>query len=233
MPSAPDVTPLTHEGRGRRRRVPARARVCESDGMSSHVPVAADHVVTVDDQGRRTGTFERAAVHTTETPLHLAFSCYVLDDAGRLLLTRRALAKRTWPGVWTNSFCGHPRWTETTEESIVRHAQHELALEITGLEVAVPGFRYRAVDASGVVENEICPVYAARTAGAAEAVVPNPDEVVEIAWADPRDVARAVTATPWAFSPWMVLQVAALGGAQPAGDGPTAQLAAAFGPAAV
>ncbi|WP_264028956.1 isopentenyl-diphosphate Delta-isomerase [Cellulosimicrobium sp. SH8] len=196
--------------------------------MTSHVPVAADHVVTVDDQGRRTGTFERAAVHTTETPLHLAFSCYVLDDAGRLLLTRRALAKRTWPGVWTNSFCGHPRWTETTEESIVRHARHELGLEIASLEVAVPGFRYRAVDASGVVENEICPVYAARAAGTVE---PNPDEVMETAWADPRDVARAVGATPWAFSPWMVLQVAALGAASGEGDSPTARLAAAFGPA--
>lgn len=196
--------------------------------MTSHVPVAADHVVTVDDQGRRTGTFERAAVHTTETPLHLAFSCYVLDDAGRLLLTRRALAKRTWPGVWTNSFCGHPRWTESTEESILRHARHELGLEIADLEVAVPGFRYRAVDASGVVENEICPVYAARAAGPVEA---NPDEVMELAWADPRDVARGVAATPWAFSPWMVLQVGALGGASTAGDGPTEPLAAAFGPA--
>ncbi|MBN0038660.1 isopentenyl-diphosphate Delta-isomerase [Cellulosimicrobium cellulans] len=195
--------------------------------MTSHVPVAADHVVTVDDQGRRTGTFERAAVHTTETPLHLAFSCYVLDDAGRLLLTRRALTKRTWPGVWTNSFCGHPRWTETTEESIVRHARHELGFEIADLEVAVPGFRYRAVDASGVVENEICPVYAARAAGTVE---PNPDEVMETVWADPRDVARAVAATPWAFSPWMVLQVAALGAASAEGDAPTALLAAAFRP---
>ena len=194
--------------------------------MTSHVPVAADHVVTVDDEGHRTGTFERSAVHTTETPLHLAFSCYVLDDAGRLLLTRRALSKRTWPGVWTNSFCGHPRWTETTEESITRHATHELGLRITDLEVAVPGFRYRAVDASGVVENEICPVYVARAAGD---VVPNPDEVVETAWADPRDVVRSVDATPWAFSPWMVLQLEALRAAAAGDGGPTAELVAALG----
>ncbi|MBD5784589.1 isopentenyl-diphosphate Delta-isomerase [Cellulosimicrobium terreum] len=193
--------------------------------MESHVPVAADHVVTVDDVGHRTGTFARSAVHTTETPLHLAFSCYVLDDAGRLLVTRRALAKRTWPGVWTNSFCGHPRWTETTEESIARHARHELGFDVTDLEVAVPGFRYRAVDASGVVENEICPVYTARAAGD---VAPNPDEVMEHAWVDPRAVVLAARATPWAFSPWMVLQVAALAEASGASDGPTARLVAAF-----
>ncbi|MCB7135735.1 isopentenyl-diphosphate Delta-isomerase [Cellulosimicrobium marinum] len=196
--------------------------------MTPHVPVVADHVVTVDDDGRRTGTFERSAVHTEQTPLHLAFSCYVVDDAGRLLVTRRALAKRTWPGVWTNSFCGHPRWTESTEESITRHAEHELGMRVADLEVAVPGFRYRAVDASGVVENEICPVYTARAVGD---VVPHPDEVMEHAWADAAQVARAVDATPWAFSPWMVLQVAALRTATGPADGPTAQLAAAFGPA--
>src|SRR5690606_13638218 len=76
---------------------PSGAAVCESGRMTSHVPVAADHVVTVHDEGRRTGTFERAAVHTTETPPHLAVSCYVLDDAAPLLLTRRA--PRTRPGA--------------------------------------------------------------------------------------------------------------------------------------
>lgn len=173
----------------------------------AHEPVATDHVVTVDDAGTRLGTFERSAVHTTETPLHLAFSCYLLDDDGRLLVTRRALAKRTWPGVWTNSFCGHPRWTETTEESVHRHAAHELGLTITGLTSVVPGFRYRAVDASGVVENEICPVFTAR---AGSGIVANPDEVAEFAWTEPAALVRAVAAAPWAFSPWMVLQLAEL-----------------------
>lgn len=175
--------------------------------MTSHVPVAADHVVTVDDQGRRTGTFERAAVHTTETPLHLAFSCYVLDDAGRLLLTRRALAKRTWPGVWTNSFCGHPRPGEAFDDAVTRYAQRELGVAISALLPLVPDFAYRAVDASGVVENEVCPVFAARVVGEID---PSPDEVMEHAWVPLDDVRSALQVSPWALSPWMREQAVAL-----------------------
>ncbi|GAA1722770.1 isopentenyl-diphosphate Delta-isomerase [Isoptericola hypogeus] len=166
----------------------------------------ADHVVLVDDAGNRLRTWPRSTVHTEATPLHLAFSCYVLDDAGRLLMTRRALAKRTWPGVWTNSFCGHVRWEESAEEALHRHARGELGLDVADVELALPDFRYRAVDASGVVEHEICPVYVARVAGE---VAPNPDEVAELAWAPPDDVIAAVHAAPWAFSPWMVEQLRA------------------------
>ncbi|GAA1978518.1 isopentenyl-diphosphate Delta-isomerase [Isoptericola halotolerans] len=172
--------------------------------MQTHTPVTADHVVTCDDAGNKTGTVARADVHTTDTPLHLAFSCYLLDDAGRLLVTRRALAKRTWPGVWTNSFCGHLRWTEATEDSLVRHAAHELGAEVRDVQVVLPDFRYRAVDASGIVENEICPVYTARVVGD---VTPHPDEVSEHEWAPVDRVRAAVEAAPWAFSPWMVRQL--------------------------
>lgn len=173
----------------------------------THQPVAPDHVVTCDDDGNRLGTFARSDVHTTETPLHLAFSCYLLDDDGRLLVTRRALVKKTWPGVWTNSFCGHIRWDETVEQAVDRHADGELGLAVSDLEAAVPDFRYRAVDASGVVENEICPVFVARAVGP---VVPNQDELSEFHWVDAADVLRAVDAAPWSLSPWMVWQINAL-----------------------
>ncbi len=163
-------------------------------------------VVLLSDDGSTIGTAPKATVHTTDTPLHLAFSCHVFDGSGRVLVTRRALGKATWPGVWTNSFCGHPAPGEDTVEAIVRRAQRELGLELTDVKVALPDFRYRAVDASGIVENEICPVYTAR---AATDVLPAADEVAEWAWVDPAELKSSVTAAPFAFSPWLGWQLAA------------------------
>jgi isopentenyl-diphosphate delta-isomerase len=161
-------------------------------------------VVLVDDSGNPVGTAEKFSVHGVETPLHLAFSCHVYDPAGRVLVTRRALGKLTWPGVWTNSFCGHPGPGEVLEDALARRARLELGIELERLEVVLPHFRYRAVDASGVVENEICPVYRAVTT---DAVQPNPDEVAEYGWLEPVALREAVAAAPFAFSPWLVLQL--------------------------
>ncbi len=124
--------------------------------------VDGDLVVLLDEHARPAGTAERSSVHSTDTPLHLAFSCYLLDPGGRVLLTRRAVGKRTWPGVWTNSFCGHPRPAEPVLSAVRRHAESELGLVLSDIQLALPLFRYRATDASGVVEYEVCPVYTAR-----------------------------------------------------------------------
>ena len=60
----------------------------------------ADHVVLLDDEGRAIGTAPKSSVHGLDTALHLAFSCHVMNDDGQVLVTRRALGKTTWPGVW-------------------------------------------------------------------------------------------------------------------------------------
>jgi isopentenyl-diphosphate delta-isomerase len=161
-------------------------------------------VVLVDDDGAPIGSAPKATVHDRDTPLHLAFSCHVSDGDGRLLVTRRALSKRTWPGVWTNSFCGHPAPGEDIVEAVVRRARHELGVELADLELVLPTFRYRAVDAAGIVEHEICPVYRARAAGT---ISPEPDEVMDWHWVDERELATAVDAIPFAFSPWLALQL--------------------------
>ncbi|SOE03974.1 isopentenyl-diphosphate delta-isomerase [Rathayibacter rathayi NCPPB 2980 = VKM Ac-1601] len=165
-----------------------------------------EQVVLLDEAGNAVGVADKATVHTTATPLHLAFSCHVFAPDGALLVTRRALGKRTWPGVWTNSFCGHPAPDERIEDAVVRRAERELGARLATLEVALPDFRYRAVDASGIVENEICPVYTA-TLSSRDALDPRRDEVMDCEWVDAEATVDAVRATPWAFSPWLVLQL--------------------------
>lgn len=161
-------------------------------------------VVLVDDGGTPIGTAGKGAVHTADTRLHLAFSCHVYDESGRVLVTRRALTKQAWPGVWTNSFCGHPAPGEPVTAEVERRAAYELGVAIEAVEPLLPNFRYRAVDASGIVENEICPVFRAVTT---DAVVANPAEVAEWRWVEPDALRAAVMATPFVFSPWLVLQL--------------------------
>ncbi|MEF2979020.1 isopentenyl-diphosphate Delta-isomerase [Subtercola sp. YIM 133946] len=163
-----------------------------------------EQVVLLDEAGVPIGVADKALVHTADTALHLAFSCHVFDEAGRILVTRRSLQKRTWPGVWTNSFCGHPAPGEQMVDAVARRAEAELGVALDSLELALPDFRYRAVDASGLVENEICPVF---TATVTDALLPNPGEVAETQWVDPAALLAAIEATPWAFSPWLTLQL--------------------------
>ncbi|GAA2263930.1 isopentenyl-diphosphate Delta-isomerase [Glycomyces scopariae] len=174
-----------------------------------------DDVILLDETGSAIGTAPKAEVHTGETPLHLAFSCHVSGTDGRLLVTRRSLAKRAWPGVWTNAFCGHPAPGEDFAQAIERHAARELGFRVAAVAPAIPDFRYRAVDAAGIVENEVCPVYTATAYGE---VRPNPDEVMDTAWVEPQDLAAAIAAAPWAFSPWLVLQAPRLDLLRPGGD---------------
>lgn len=176
-----------------------------------------DHVVLLDDEGNEIGTALKSSVHGTDTALHLAFSCHVVRDDGRVLVTRRALGKTTWPGVWSNSFCGHPRPAEPILHAVRRRADYELGLTLHDIELALPLFRYRAIDASGIVEHEICPVYTARTS---DEPVLNGLEVADARWVEPAELAASLEATPWAFSPWLVLQAEQL---HLFGDPPLAQ----------
>ena len=172
-----------------------------------------DEVVLLGEDGMPIGTADRVQVHTTATPLHLAFSTYVFNARGEVLVTRRALAKKTWPGVWTNSCCGHPKPGESLEDAARRRIREELGMSVGPLVSLLPEFRYRAVDASGIVENEICPVFAAFVTD--EQPVANPEEVAEWAWVPWENLTAAITATPHVYSPWASLQVPQIATAHP------------------
>ncbi|GAB2918707.1 isopentenyl-diphosphate Delta-isomerase [Rhodococcus aerolatus] len=179
-------------------------------------------VVLVDEDGTALGTTPKATVHHRDTPLHLAFSCYVVDSRGRVLVTRRASVKQTWPGVRTNTCCGHPAPDEPLPEAVRRRLRDELGLAVGPVELVLPRFRYRAVMADGTVENELCPVY--RTvldepgapgdddgAGAADRARvgdPNPAEVDDVWWETWSEFTAEVASDP--LSPWAADQVAAL-----------------------
>lgn len=167
--------------------------------------MAGEHVILLDEHDNPSGILEKYAAHTLFTPLHLAFSCWLFNERGQLLVTRRSLSKVAWPGVWTNSVCGHPQQGETFEQAIVRRCRFELGVEINNITPVATDFRYRAVAPNGIVENEVCPVYAARVTST---VQPNTDEVMEFQWCELEDMLHALELTPWAFSPWMVMEAA-------------------------
>jgi isopentenyl-diphosphate delta-isomerase type 1 len=163
-----------------------------------------DDVVLLDGLGRPVGRRPRATVHDRRTPLHLAFSCHVVDPAGRVLLTRRALAKRTWPGTWTNACCGHPRPGEALGHAVRRRLLDELGVAPGRLGLAVPDFAYRAAVPGGPVEHELCPVVIAEVD---EPPRPAPAEIDDLTWVAWDDVCRRVDADPGSLSPWAVAQV--------------------------
>lgn len=165
-----------------------------------------EHVILVNERGEVIGTEEKYAAHTKHTSLHQAFSSWLFNPQGECLVTRRAMNKKAWPGVWTNSVCGHPQIGEAIEQAIVRRCRDEVGADITDITPVAPEFRYRKVDPSGIVENEVCPVFAARITSELNV---NPDEVMEYHWVELETLFRALDATPWAFSPWMVMEAAA------------------------
>ena len=168
-----------------------------------------DLVELVDDAGRVIGHAARATVHHRETPRHRAFSVYLSDADGRILLTRRALNKVTWPGVWSNSCCGHPRPGETDVAAIQRRVREELGVDVINIEVLLPDFGYSATDPQGLVENERCPVYRAAIVDPA-ILRPDPDEVMDYDWLSWPDLITTVERAPGLLSPWAVAQVQAL-----------------------
>lgn len=160
-------------------------------------------VVLLDDEGRSIGSALKSEVHHASTPLHLAFSCYLFDSAGWVLLTRRALHKQTFPGIWTNSCCGHPAPGESVAGAVNRRVREELGVSISDLRCVLPDFRYRAVAVDGRAENEVCPVFCGRAVGPVRA---DAAEIMDYTWV-PWEQLRAAAEIPWALSPWSVEQV--------------------------
>jgi len=160
--------------------------------------MAEEWVVLVDEEDRELGVAAKSAVHHAATPLHRAFSLFLFDRDGRTLLQRRALSKRTWPGVWSNACCGHPGPGETRRDAVMRRVRQELGVTPRDLAEILPDYRYRA-ERDGVVENEICPVWVGRLG--VDAPTPDPAEVEEVRWVAWQTFLEKL---PGDYSPWSV-----------------------------
>ncbi len=174
-------------------------------------------VCLVDEDNREVGFVEKSKVHRSNTPLHRAFSIFLFNDEGELLLQQRALHKVTWPGVWSNSCCGHPQPGELLATAAHRRLRQELNLAGGELHLAVHDFRYRA-SYMGVEENEICPVFIGRLNQRCFSFDPN--EVCATSWitwdtflraaTDPSTLSHSLRTTLPAFSPWSRWEAAQL-----------------------
>ena len=169
--------------------------------------LAGEHVILLDATGQPRGTAPKHAVHGTDTPLHLGFSCHLVDRRGRVLLTRRAAAKPTWPGTWSNACCGHPQPGETLRAAVTRRLQDELGLTVRTMGLAISDFTYRVVMDNGMVEHEVCPVVVAEIDSEPSL---NPAEVDDASWVDWSVLCDRAQQEPETLSPWSVGQIAQL-----------------------
>ncbi len=155
------------------------------------------HIVLVTEQDTVLGTLEKIEGHSHETPLHRGFSAFLFNADNKLLIQKRAIHKKTWPGFWSNSFCGHPQINETYEQAVHRHAKFELNTELKELHFIFT-YRYR-VSYNNLVENEICPVYFAKLG---LDVKPNDQEIEDIKWVEWKEFMKLQTLNPKQFTPW-------------------------------
>jgi len=155
-------------------------------------------VVLVDEHNNVLGTMPKVAVHTTDTPLHRGFSLFVFNSKGELLITQRALTKKTFPGVWSNTVCGHPGPSELPKDAAVRRLKEELNMNLQSVE-PVTDYRYRFSDKNGIIENEICPVFWGMSNDVPQV---NPLEIEDMKWIPWEDFLNDIQVNPDIYSPW-------------------------------
>ena len=158
-----------------------------------------EQLILVDERNRAIGCAEKWAVHR-EARLHRAFSVFLVDRAGRLLVQRRSRAKYHSGGLWANSCCGHPRPGERTLAAARRRLAEELGAEAP-LRFAFRA-RYCTALSNGLTENEIVYVFFG-PAPAAASLALNPAEVSAAAWLSLEDLAADIAQHPRRYAYWL------------------------------
>jgi isopentenyl-diphosphate delta-isomerase len=155
-----------------------------------------ERVVLVDANDAEVGTLEKQRAHL-EGRLHRAFSVFVMNSRGEMLLQRRAAGKYHSGGLWTNTCCSHPRPGEAVDDAARRRLREEMGIDVEL--VPLFEFTYRAEVGPGLVEHEYDHVFAGHYDGEP---APSVDEVDGWGWVPVADLARRVRDDPEAFTPW-------------------------------
>lgn len=155
-----------------------------------------ERVILVDEDDEAIGTAGKLEAHE-RGDLHRAFSVFILNAAGEILLQRRAAVKYHGGGLWSNSCCGHPRPGEATSTAARRRLREEMAIDCP-LE-AVFAFTYRAEMPGGLTEHEIDHVFVGSRQGDPQ---PDPAEVDAWRWATIEDIRAELAADASRFTPW-------------------------------
>lgn len=176
-----------------------------------------ERLVLVDEDDREVGSEDKLAVHAAGL-LHRAFSIFVLNGAGALLLQRRASSKYHSGGRWSNACCGHPRPREPLATAAHRRLREEMGFDCALARIG--SLRYRARLEGGLVENEIDHVLVGTWDGAP---APDPREADAWRWVEREPLEARLAAEPEEFTVWFRLILGALGpevwraaGAEPA-----------------
>jgi isopentenyl-diphosphate delta-isomerase len=160
-----------------------------------------EQLILVDANDRETGFLSKAECHDGAGLLHRAFSVFLFNANGELLLQQRSASKRLWPGYWSNSCCSHPRRGESMSLATGRRLRDELNIGTT-LEYVFK-FSYHAEFGALGSEHELCHVYLGRID---TPVTANEHEIADVRFVAADRLALEFEQTPELFTPWLVLE---------------------------
>lgn len=180
--------------------------MAEQSGAETRVSFDSDLLLLVNDEDEVIGEKSKLDCHLGDGILHRAFSVFLFNAAGEVLLQKRTAEKFLWPGYWSNSVCSHPRRGETDEEAARRRIRQELGLEASLSFHHKFQYSARYLDADGRhlgTERELCWVWLAAGTGR---VQENPLEVADWRYLSPPALDRELQQTPEIFTPWMKME---------------------------
>jgi isopentenyl-diphosphate delta-isomerase len=162
-----------------------------------------EEIILVDENDNLVGFETKLKAHEDGGKLHRAFSIFVFDARGRLLLQRRAKKKYHFGGLWSNTCCGHPKKGEELQDAAQARLQQEFGFDTRLKELF--SFLYRASDdGSGLTEHEFDHVFYGEFDGDPR---PNLDEIEDWKWVDVAELMSDLENNPHCYTPWFKIAI--------------------------